>query len=323
MKTNREINLSVDSTAGKQASINRQSRVPIIGGAGIRWEVDGDLFEVQGSVQRASEIFVNEECKFHLDEDSRSSASYTFTHEKFGSLGSIRIIVFPKNKTEVYGYPPEMPDKKWLIEYLPKNVLWSQLGDLVMKLIKTYAWQIEEGVFEKTAIELFHDSHDKKEIDMGWNIYGLEDLEMQKQAEAELEKWRQMILDRRIEEFNQIKDVILTQIRLDGLSLKIFDGQTMEGRFLKSTISESDNANIAKEPLMPIGEKQTDSNEAEKQDEKRHIPRETKAREQKIREVIDLDIPEWQKAQMVGTGIRQFQRDKVYFGLAKPRKKAT
>ncbi len=289
----------------------------------MRWEVNGELHVVQGSIERAKDIIQSNELTMKLAEDTKASSLYTFFHEKYGALGSVKISTLPQNKTEVYGYPPQAPNNKWLVEYLPRNILLSQLGEPLTKLIHLYAWQIQEGIFDLKSGDLWKIAYSEKKIDWGWERFGLEELELQKQAQAEFEKWQTFIRTQQVREFEQITDVILIQIRLDGFSLLVFDGQTREGKFLKSTVPQSVTENLAKEPPVPDEGKQADSGKAETQDEKKCIPIDTKAREQKIREVIDLDIPESRKAEKVGVGIRQYQRDKLLLGLAKPRKKAT
>ncbi len=110
---------------------------------------------------------------------------------------------------------------------------------------------------------------------------------------------------------------------------KIFEdlAQTLrrEVHVLQDNLKEMKNESIEQDatPEVVLVARQAESGEAKNGDKKNHIPPDTKAREQKIREVIDLAIPESRKAQKVGIGIRQYQRDKVFLGLAKPRKKAT
>ena len=233
----------------------------------MRWEIDGGLLEVQGCIERARDIIERNQWKVSLAEESRASASYTFTHECLGAIGSIKISVLPQNRTEVYGYSPIGPDTQWLVEYLPRNILIEQLGDLLIRLIMTYAWQIKQGVIHLDPIERIRKGLRNEKIDMGWDKFGLADFELQRQAHTELEKWRQTIHKRQIEEFEQVADVILTQIRLDGLSLVLYDGKQRSGKFLQSMSLASTPQGIIRKPLKSVddsGVVQADAGKPEK-----------------------------------------------------------
>jgi len=200
----------------------------------MKWEVDGELLEVQGAIERARDIIENNEWKVRLDEVSNASSFYSFEHKNLGTIGSIKISMH-KKRTEIYGYPPKTPDAKWLIEHLPKNIPLIQPDDLLIKLLNVYAWQIEQGIFEPSASELFRRAYKKENIDMGWERFGLADLEVQKQAQSKLGEWSQTIQRRRVEEFNQITGVLLVQLRLDGFFLVVFDGIARDEKVLKPT----------------------------------------------------------------------------------------
>jgi hypothetical protein len=221
----------------------------------MKWIVDGELIVVQGSIERAKDIIQHNQITVKLAEDTKASTVYEFFHEKYDTLGSIKASVLQGNKTEVYGYLPQAPETKWLVEYLPRNIPASQLGEPLTKLIHLYAWQIQEGIFDLKSGDLWKIAYSEKKIDWGWERFGLEDLELQKQALAELEKWQTFIRTQRVKEFEQITGVILAQIR-DGVSLVVFDGKTREGRFLKSTAPESVMVSSAKELPAPDGEDQ-------------------------------------------------------------------
>ena len=69
----------------------------------MKWEVNGELPVVQGSIERAKDVIQSNEITMRLAEDTKASSLYTFTHEIFGDLGIVKISALRQNKTEVYG----------------------------------------------------------------------------------------------------------------------------------------------------------------------------------------------------------------------------
>ncbi len=182
------------------------------------WQIDGPLLEVQGCIERALDLIDNREYSCQRSETS-AIAEYDFTSTKIGQTGRLKISVLPKSRTELYGYPPKLPDDKWLVQYLQSQIPLTILSQSLQALLLTYAWQIKHNVFQLSAKELFQLAHSEKEVDYGWNKYGLHDLELRTQAMAEFQDWRKRVHERKLSEFDEILGVIEGQIMEVGLAI--------------------------------------------------------------------------------------------------------
>jgi hypothetical protein len=184
----------------------------------MRWVVGGSLLEVQGCIERARDII---EGAGYVCQSIETSASreYQFTHNEVGDSGKIKLTVLPHGRTELYGYDPDPPDNRWLVEYLLQYFPSESLSKPLQSLLLTYSWQLENNVFNLSGKELLKRAHSQEQGSDGWDIYGLSNLEIRKKAIAEFKNWRKKFHERRLSEFTMVLGVIESQIRDDGLSI--------------------------------------------------------------------------------------------------------
>lgn len=216
----------------------------------MRLEIEGELLEIQGSIERALEIIETNKWEYIRNETS-ATKEYLFSSMWLGKIGKLKISILPKKKTELYSYSVDYPDDRWLIKYFPDNFPFYSVSAPLQQLLSVYSWQIENNIFDLTSTELYQLGFSNKPVDWGWERYGLGDIELRKQAEEEFKDWRQKVFDLRNKDLNKIFDVILTQIRLDNPSFEVVDG-----KILKPTPPESS-------PMIAEKE-QSDSGKVEK-----------------------------------------------------------
>ncbi len=190
----------------------------------MKLEIDGELLEVQGSIERALEIIESKKWDCKRNETS-ATKEYLFSNMELGEIGKLKISILPKKKTELYSYSVDYPDVRWLIKYFPDNFPFHSISLPLQQLLSVYSWQVENNLFDLTPTELYQLGMSDKHVDWGWERNGLGDIELRKQAEKEFKGWRHKIFDLRKKDLNQILDVVVTQIGLDGLSAVEFDGK--------------------------------------------------------------------------------------------------
>lgn len=225
------------------------------GFGGMVCEVNGELLEVQGCIERKLDIIETHEWKCDRKETS-ATKEYSFFHAEIGEIGKLKISTLPKGKTNLHSNFADNPNEEWLVKYLSNLVLLKPMSEPLQALLKVYSWQIEKKIFN-TSTELYKLGFSNTPIDWGWERNGLEDFALRKQAEEEFNGWRNRIYELRKKDLNHILEIIVYQIRSDGLSLVMFDGMSREGKILQSMVSESLPTNsekqIIKDTRIPVG----------------------------------------------------------------------
>lgn len=197
----------------------------------MRCEIEGELLEVQGCIERALDIITANAWKY-LRIESSATREYVFSHMELGEVGKIKISILPKGRTELYSYQSEFPEEKWLVKYLPSHVPLGSLSEPLRKLLSVYTWQIANNIFNLNSIELYKLAYSNTTVDWGWESYGLGDFDLRKSALDEFRNWQNKIHELQRKELEQILDVIVIQIRIDGLSMALYDGKTPNPKVL-------------------------------------------------------------------------------------------
>jgi len=207
------------------------------GFGGLVCEIDGELREVQGCIERMLDIIESHERKCERKETSATS-EYSFFHTEIGEIGKLKISALPKGKTYLHSNFADSPNEEWLVKYLSNLVLLKPLSEPLQALLKVYSWQIEKKIFN-TSTELYKLGLSNTPVDWGWEKNGLGDFALRMQAEEEFIDWRNRIDALRKEDLAHILDMIVNKINSDGLSLIVFDGTSRDVRVLKPMGSES------------------------------------------------------------------------------------
>ena len=158
------------------------------GFGGMVCEVNGELLEVQGCIERVLGIIETHERKCDRKETS-ATKEYSFFHTEIGEIGKLKISTLPKGKTNLHSNFADSPNEEWLVEYLSNLVLLKPMSAPLQALLKVYSWQIENKIFN-TSTDLYKLGFSNKPIDWGWEKYGLDDFALRKQAEEEFIDWR-------------------------------------------------------------------------------------------------------------------------------------
>jgi len=183
----------------------------------MKWEIDGGLLDCQGCIERALDI-IKKERSVQISETA-ASKEYSFSHHDFGAIGRLKITMLPKNRTELYGYPANSPDDKWLVNYLPQHAQWHLISEELKSLVKLFAWEIDNNIKDLSSKELFELVSSGKQLDSEMGIFGLDDLEKRKKAENELEEWKKKIRDLREKELHLVIGLIRDQVRSAELGI--------------------------------------------------------------------------------------------------------
>jgi hypothetical protein len=133
----------------------------------MRCEINGEMPEVQASIERALEI-IRANNSSHTLVETAIAREYVFNNKKLGEIGRVKISILPERRTELYSYPADFPSEKWLLEYLSSHVPQGEISKSLRKLLSLYTWQIENRLFNLHSTELFKLAHAKTPADFGW-----------------------------------------------------------------------------------------------------------------------------------------------------------
>jgi hypothetical protein len=222
----------------------------------MRWVIEAKITDAQGCVERARDIFEDEFRKCDLDEN-KGSSNYEFSHVELGDIGRLKITALPSDQTEFYGYDPALPTPRWLVEYLLRNTVPDQLSPRLQALLKGYVRQIEQGIFEPSADQLYHWAFSGEKVDLSFDQEGLADFAERKRAEDDFEQWRIKLREMRKKEFDSILDVIETEIRQAPLAFWKWENGTkiyIPARSDTASNSSQESTGSTLEPAEPAAE---------------------------------------------------------------------
>src|SRR6185369_12763911 len=117
--------------------------------------------------------------------ETAATREYSFSQIELGDVGKVKISILPKGLTELYSYYADLPEEKWMLEYLPSRIGWPSMSEALHNLLAVYTWQIENNLFNLDSTELYELAYSNTPIDWGWGKFGLDDLNKRQHAEQE------------------------------------------------------------------------------------------------------------------------------------------
>jgi hypothetical protein len=152
----------------------------------------------------------------------------TFSHEKFGDLGKVRLLKRTQDKTLLESFYPLNPSNNDVLELIEQRKVSVDLNGPIAPLVIIHQKEKEMGVKNYKPVDDFRRAYSGDlKLDLGIDL-GPNATEELQAAYTELENLRRKIYQNRLSTHQEIIDAIMSDLRLAGIWTETIAGQKQE-----------------------------------------------------------------------------------------------